>query len=56
MVDKFSLYDNVPFEWLKLRILFAGPIGVVVVVVLVRKSQSKISLRFPLLSFCRLSG
>ena len=38
MVDKFSLYDVVPFEWLKLRILFAGPIvNVVVVVVLARK-------------------
>ena len=46
MVDKFSLYDALPFEWLKLRIPFAGPIVdvvvvVVVVVVLVRKSQSK---------------
>ena len=43
MVDKFSLYDNVPFEWLKLRIFSAGPIVdvVVVVVVLVTKSQSK---------------
>lgn len=42
MVDTFSLYDAVPFEWLKLRIPFAGPIvDVVVVVVLVRKSQSK---------------
>ena len=44
MVDKFSLYDTVPFEWLKLRIFSAGPIVdvvVVVVVVLVTKSQSK---------------
>ena len=47
MVDKFSLYDALPFELLKLRIPFAGPIFdvvvvvVVVVVVLVRKSQSK---------------
>ena len=42
MVDKFSLYDTVPFEWLKLRIFSAGPIvDVVVVVVLVTKSQSK---------------
>ena len=40
MVDKFSLDDALPFEWLKLRIPFAGPI-VVVVVVLVRKIQSK---------------
>ena len=39
MVDKFSLYDAMPFEWLKLTIPFAGPIvDVVVVVVLVRKS------------------
>ena len=47
MVDKFSLYDTVPFEWLKLRIFSAGPIVdvvVVVVVVLVTKSQSKQSL------------
>ena len=36
MVDKFSLDDALPFEWLKLRIPFAGPI-----VVLVRKIQSK---------------
>ena len=46
MVDKFSLYDTVPFEWLKLRIFSAGPVVdvvvvVVVVVVLVTKSQSK---------------
>ena len=44
MVDKFSLDDALPFEWLKLRIPFAGPIVVVVVVVvvvLVRKIQSK---------------
>ena len=44
MVDKFSLYDTVPFEWLKLRIFSAGPIVdvvVVVVVVPVTKSQSK---------------
>ena len=44
MVDKFSLYDTVPFEWLKLRIFSAGPIVdvvVVVVVILVTKSQSK---------------
>ena len=43
MVDKFSLYDTVRFEWLKLRISSAGPIVdvVVVVVVLVTKSQSK---------------
>ena len=43
MVDKFSLYDTVPLEWLKLRIFSAGPIVdvVVVVVVLVTKSQSK---------------
>ena len=43
MVDKFSLYDTVPFEWLKLRIFSAGPIVdvVVVVVVLVTRSQSK---------------
>ena len=43
MVDKFSLYGTVPFEWLKLRIFSAGPIVdvVVVVVVLVTKSQSK---------------
>lgn len=44
MVDKFSLYDTVPFEWLKLRIFSAGPIVdvvVVVVVVLVTKSESK---------------
>ena len=44
MVDKFSLYDTAPFEWLKLRIFSAGPIVdvvVVVVVVLVTKSQSK---------------
>ena len=43
MIDKFSLYDTVPFEWLKLRIFSAGPIVdvVVVVVVLVTKSQSK---------------
>lgn len=43
MVDKFSLYDTVPFEWLKLRIFSAGPIVdvVVVVVVVVTKSQSK---------------
>ena len=41
MVDKFSLSDTVPFEWLKLRIFSAGPIVDVVVVVLVTKSQSK---------------
>ena len=43
MVDKFSLDDALPFEWLKLRIPFAGPlvVVVVVVVVLVRKIQSK---------------
>ena len=45
MVDKFSLDDALSFEWLKLRIPFAGPIVVVVVVVvvvvLVRKIQSK---------------
>ena len=44
MVDKFSLDDALPFEWLKLRIPFAGPIVdvvVVFVVVLVRKIQSK---------------
>ena len=35
MVDKFSLYDTVPFEWLKLRIFSAGPIVDVVVVVVV---------------------
>lgn len=57
MVDKFSLYDTVPFEWLKLRIFSAGPIVDVVVVVVVLVTKARVSnLRFPLLSFCRLCG